>query len=322
MMIGSIPEEKALELYRQLVTARLLGDKLLEMSQNRVPTIPWVHLGTGEEAITLGICAHLRKDDYLKVTTRTRVCLFAKGMSLRDILATECTRDLPRVGGHYGYFAMEYGLICYSGTLGEDVPVCAGAALAAKLTKTDRVAVAIFGDGTGSRGSIHESMVAAAALKLPMVFVIENNQYAQGTPAQYSYAITDLADRAKAYGFPGVTVDGNDIVEVYEVAKEYIERARAGGGPGLIAAETFRLGGHTPQDRQSYRPKGEVEEWWKKDPLPRFQKTLMEAGMLAEGDVARMDEEIRAEVDAAAEEAQQVPFPTMEDYVKTAVAEL
>ena len=322
MMIGSIPEERALELYRHLVTARLVGDKLLEMSQNRVATIPWIHQGTGEEAIPIGICANLRKDDYLKVTTRTRVCLFAKGLSLRDVLATECTRDLPKVGGHYGYFDMDYGLICYSGTLGEDVPVCVGAALAAKLKKTDQVAVAIFGDGTANRGSIHESMVAAAALKLPIVFVIENNQYAQGTPAQYSYAIKDLADRAKAYGFPGVTVDGNDIVEVYEVSKEYIDRARAGGGPGLIAAETYRLGGHTPQDRQSYRPKGEVEEWWKKDPLPRFQKRLMEAGILTEGDVVRLDEEIGAEVDAAAEAAQQVPFPEMEDYVKTAVAEL
>ena len=322
MMIGSIPEEKALELYRHLVTARCLGGKLLEMSHNGVGTIPWIHQGLGEEAIPIGICANLRKDDYLKVTTRTRICLFAKGLSLRDVLATECTRDLPGVGGHYGYFDMDYGLICYSGTLGEDVPVCVGAALAAKLKKTDRVAVAIFGDGTANRGSIHESMVAAAALKLPVIFVIQNNQYAQGTSAQYSYAIKDLADRAKAYGFPGVTVDGNDIVEVYEVSKEYIERARAGGGPGLIAAETFRLVGHTPQDRQNYRPKGEVEEWWKADPLPRFQKRLMETGMLTEEDVARLDKEIRAEVDEAGEAAQQVPFPVIEDYIKTAVAEL
>lgn len=322
MMIGSIPEEKARTLYRQLVTARFLGDKLLEMAENQVPSIPWIHQGTGEEAIPIGICANLRKDDYLKVTTRTRVCLFAKGISLRDLLATECTRDLAKVGGSQGYFDMEHGLICYSGTLGEDVPVCAGAALAAKLQKTDKVAVAIFGDGTANRGSIHESMVAAAALKLPMVFVIQNNQYAQGTSMQTSYAIKDLADRARAYGFPGVTVDGNDIAEVYEVSKEYIDRARTGGGPGLIHAETYRLVGHDASDRQSYRPEGEIEKWRKADPLPRFRKRLMDAGILTEEDVARMDREIGAEVDAAAEQAQRVPFPIMENYVKTAVAEL
>jgi pyruvate dehydrogenase E1 component alpha subunit len=322
MTIGSIPKERLLELYRNLVTARLMGDKLYEMSRDRVGTIPWIHQGTGEEAIPIGICANLRQDDYLKVTTRTRVCTFAKGLSLRDVLASECTRDLPAVGGSYCYFDMDYGLVCYSGTLGEDVPVCVGAALAAKLRKTDKVTVAIFGDGTANRGSIHESMVVAAAWKLPIVFVIQNNQYGQGTSMRKSYAISDLADRAKAYGFPGVTVDGNDIVEVYEVSKEYIDRARSGGGPGLIAAETYRLVGHTPGDRQTYRPEGEVEEWRKADPLPRFRKRLMEMGMLTEGDVIRLDEEIGAEVDAAGKAAQQVPFPNMEEYVKTAVAEL
>jgi len=322
MMIGSIPEDKALMLYRQLVTARFLGDKLLEMSENRVPTIPWIHQGTGEEAIPIGICANLRKEDYLKVTTRTRVCLFAKGMSLRDILATECTRDLPKVGGHYGYCAMEYGLVCYSGTLGEDVAVCAGTALAAKLKKTDKVAVAIYGDGTANRGSIHESMVAAAALNLPMIFVLQNNQYAQGTSVNSSYGIKDHADRAKAYGFPGITVDGNDIAEVYEVSKEYIERARSGGGPGLIAAETFRLVGHDASDRQSYRPEGEIEEWRKADPIPRFGKKLIQAGILTEGRASQIDEEVRAEVEKAAEDAQQIPFPVPDDYFKTAVAEI
>ena len=296
MMIDDIPRERCLKLYRHLVTARFLGDKLLEMSENQVPTIPWIHQGTGEEAISIGICANLRKDDYLKLTTRTRVCLLAKGLSLRDILATECTRDLPKVGGHYGYFDMDYGLICYSGTLGEDVAVCAGAALAAKLQKTGKVAVAIFGDGTANRGSIHETMAAAAALELPMVFVIENNQYAMGTSIQTSYAIEDLSERARAYGFPGVTVDGNDIAEVYRVSKEYIDRARSGGGPGLIAAETYRLVGHDAADRQDYRPEGEIEEWRKADPLPRFRKALVAAGMLTEQDAAQLDKDALAGV--------------------------
>ena len=321
-MIEDIPKEKLLELYRNLATARQVGDKLLEMYNDGVEGIPWVHRSFGEEAIPIGICANLRKTDFLKVTTRTRVCLFAKGLSIRDVLATECHRDLPKVDGHYCYFDVDYGLVCYSGTLGEDVPVCVGAALAAKVKQTDQVTVAIFGDGTGNRGSIHESMAVAAAWKLPIVFVIQNNQYGFGTSVRKSYGIADLSDRAKAYGFPGVTVDGNDIIEVYEVSKEYIDRARNGGGPGLIAAETYRLSGHQEGDPQTYRPEGEPDEWLKKDPLPRYRKRLMEMDVLTEVDVSRMDEEIGVEVDRAAKEAAEVPHPTKEDYVKTAVAEL
>ncbi len=317
-----IPKEKLLEMYRNLLTARLLDVKMFEMYSAGGTGLAWVHRGTGEEAIPIAFLANLRKDDYFKPNFRTLFCNFAKGLSLRDVIATECQRAVVKAGGHPSRFSLEYGLLDSSGSLGEDVAIYVGAALSVKLRKTDQVAVCIFGDGAANRGPVHEAMVMAAFLKLPIVFVIQNNQYAVSMPSHKAYAIKDLSDRAKGYGFPGQTVDGNDIIAVYEVAKEYIDRARSGGGPGLIVAETYRLGGHFPGDPQIYRPKGEVEEWWEKDPLPRYCKSLMEIGVLTEGDVIRLDEEIKAEVDAAGEAAQQVPFPTMEDYVKTAVAEL
>jgi pyruvate dehydrogenase E1 component alpha subunit len=321
-MTEDISNDKLLELYRNLLTARLVGGKLFEMYTAGDSGIYGFHRGDGEEAIPVGICANLRKDDYIKVTTRTRFCLFAKGISLRDVIATECHRDLAKVGGHNIFFDFDYGIIPYSGTLGEDVPITTGAALAEKLKKSDRVAVAIFGDATGNRGSIHESMAVAAVWKLPIVFVIQNNQYGMGTSVRKSYAIKDLSDRAKAYGFSGITIDGNDIVEVYEVSKEYIERARRGGGSGLIVAETYRLFGHYVGDNQRYRPKGEADEWWKNDPLPRYTKRLIDMGLITEDYIDKLDKELKAEINKAAEAALAVPHITQQDYLKNAIAEL
>ena len=319
-MITDIPKEKLLELYRNLLTARLLANKLYEVYSTGSSGMVWLHRAEGEEAIMVGICANLRKDDYIKsATSRTRPLMFAKGIPLRDVFASECCRNISKVGGHNSFFDLEHGVALFTGTLGEDVPVITGMALAEKLKKTDSVSICLQGDGGASRGAVHESMVVAAAWKLPIVFVIENNQYGMGTAKSKVYAIQDLSDRAKAYGFPGVTIDGNDIIEVYEVSKEYIARARSGGGPGLIVAETYRLHGHMEGDPQIYRPKGEAEEWWKKDPLPRYAKRLMDMGILTQDDAARLEKEIKAEVDEAARAALQVPRWTKEDYLKTAV---
>jgi len=318
-----IPKEKLLEMYRNLLTARRLDGKLMEMFTDGAAGMPFPpHRGIGEEAIPIAVCANLRKDDYLKLTFRMDYCLFAKGLSLRDMIAGKFKRDVSKFGGHSIEIAPDYGLIGHMGALGENACIYTGTALSAKLRKTDQVCVCIFGDGEANRGPVHEAMVVAAAFKLPIVFGIQNNQYAVGTSVRESYAIKDLSDRAKAYGFPGQTVDGNDVTAVYEVSKEYIDRARSGGGPGLIAFETYRLRGHQEGDPQTYRPKGEVEEWWKKDPLPRYQKRLMDMGILTEKDVGNLEAEIKVEIDKAAEAALAVPGPNYEDYLKTAVSEL
>ena len=152
---------------------------------------------------------------------------------------------------------------------------------------------------------------------LPIVFLIQNNQYGNATPIGNSRLIENLSDSAKAYGFPGVTVDGNDIIEVYEVSKEFINRARSDGGPSLIEAKTYRLEGHSVADNQRYRPKGEVEEWWKRDPLPRYQKQLLEMGVITDEDVKKIDAEAKAEATQAGKDALEVPFITYEDQVRS-----
>jgi pyruvate dehydrogenase E1 component alpha subunit len=322
-VIQNIPKEILLKMYRDMVTGRKLDETFLTLSASGYFEKDLPHRGAGEEAVVAGICANLRKDDYIKVTTRTRPCLTAKGFSVRDVIATKAFKDARGVDGRCSYYDSEYGAVPYSGTLGEDVMVATGAALAAKLKKTDQVAVAIYGDGTGSRGSIHESMTFAAIWKLPVIFVVQNNQYAMGTAVGKNYAIKDLSDRAKAYGFPGASVDGNDVAAVYETSRKFIENARKGGGPALIDAETYRLYGHFEGDGQKYRPEGEIEEWMKRDPIPRYARQLIELGVLAKDDVDRIDKEIDAEIEEAVSAAGALPNWKIEDYLKNnAIAEL
>jgi pyruvate dehydrogenase E1 component alpha subunit len=314
-----IPKEKLLEMYRNLLTARRLDEKLYELYRAGMGGISGFHRGTGEEAIPLAICASLRKDDYLLLRTRCIPFLFAKGLSLRDVIACEFERDVPKAGGHstYAYIDPDFGILGRSHTLGEDIPIYTGAALSAKIRKTDQVSVITIGDGGASRGPVHEAMVVTAAWNLPIVFVIQNNQYAFGTSSRRDvYKIKDISDRAKGYGFPGQTVDGNDVIAVYEAVKEYVDRARSGGGPGLIAAETYRLRAHNEGDPQLYRPKGEAEEWWKKDPLPRYQKRLMDMGLLTGKDVSSLEAEIRAGLEEATEAALAIPRVSYDDYIK------
>ncbi len=314
-----IPKEKLLEMYRNLLTARRLYEKrdALYMGGKRVGFIG----GVGEEAITIAVCANLRKDDYYKPNFRALTLLFAKeGFTLTDALS-----------GNF-YSRPECGFLNWTLALGEDVPIYTGAALSAKLRKTDQVSVCTFGDGQANRGPIHEAMVVAAAWKLPIIFILQNNQYMGGTVYTKSYAAKDISDRAKGYGFPGQTVDGNDVTAAYEVIKEYVDRARSGGGPGLIVFETYRLSGYLSYSRsldeelrsrpEPYRTKDEIEEHWKKEPLARYQKRLMEMGILTEKDVSNFEEEIRKELEEAFEAASALPPRiSYEKFMKTAIAE-
>lgn len=318
-----IANEKLLEMHRNLLTARRLGEKLFEIFSAGGSGMPWIHRGLGEEAIPLAVCANLRKDDYLKLTFRLDYCLFAKGLSLMEVIASECMRDCSQLGRPRSpYFDPEFGLLAHTGAGGEEIPIYLGSAISIMLKKTDQVCVCVMGDGFANRGPVHESMVMAASWNLPIVFMIQNNQYGMGTSVKKVYKIEDLSDRAKAYGFPGETVDGNDIIATYEVVKKYVDRARNGGGPSLVVGETYRLAGHYEGDPQIYRPKGEVEEWWKKDPLPRYQKRLMEMGILTEKDVAELESTIKVQIEDAAKSALALPFASYENHLKTAIDEL
>ena len=318
----AIPKEKLLEMYRNLVRARALSEELYEVFTTEGSMMQGLHRGLGEESIPVAVIATLKKGDYYKPSgVRMHPYLFCReGFTMRDAIASECGRDLPKVGGHSTYVSPELGVIGKSGTLGEDGPMYLGAALSAMIRKSGQVTVYTCGDGTANRAPVHESMAVAAAWNLPIVFMIENNQYGMGTSVKKSYKIADLSDRAKGYGFPGQSVDGNDVIALYEVVKEYVDRARSGGGPGLIVAETYRLGQHSVgSDPQLYRPKGEAEEWWKRDSLPRYQKRLMEMDIITDEDVKKTDAEAKAEADKAGKDALATPFISYEDYVKSAL---
>ena len=310
----SISKEKHLSMYRNLVASRKLGETMYDLYRRGSGLGNFV-LGEGEEAIPVAICANLRRDDSFKPGFRQTPSLFAKeGYDLSDVFSGSL-------------FDAERGYIGFSLALGEDVGMYTGIALSAQIRKTNQVCVCVFGEGTASKGAIHEAMVIAAAWQLPIIFVLQNNKYCGGTRYSKVYRFDDLSERARGYGIPGRSVDGNDIVATYEVVKEFVDRARSGGGPGLIVAETYRLSPYFERAPgeiviEKYRPEGELEEARKHDPVPRYRKTLMDMGLLTDEDVRRIDDEIEKEIAKAMSDGRQRPRVEYEEYIQYAVAEL
>ncbi len=305
-------KEILLRLYRQLLTARGLGAELwARQAGDR-------HRGVGEEVIPIAFCNNLTETDCLCLNFRTYFCMFAKpGFTLVDTVA----HNMGKVGRKTRYFVPEYGMLRHSGTLGEMSVSYVGAAVTATIKKTDDIVVFIQGDGASNRAPTHEAMAVAGAWQLPIIFVIQNNRYGMGTSVEKSYNIEDLSLRGAGYGFPHERVDGNDMIAMYLVVKKHIERCRAGGGPSLIAADTWRLRPHYEGDPEIYRPKGEAEEWWKLEPLGRYQKELMDLGVLTQKDVDRLEEEVKAEIQEAFEEVDKLPARSgvYEQLQKTAI---
>jgi pyruvate dehydrogenase E1 component alpha subunit len=241
-----------------------------------------MHLAAGQEPVAVGVCAHLRQDDTVVGTHRPHHFAIAKDVPL-DRMAAEIFGKVTGLGrgkgGHMHLFDPEHNFAC-SGIIGASMPPACGAALAAKKMGKDWVAVAFFGEGAANQGSFHESLNLAALWKLPVVFVCEDNKWAISVEKSVATAIASNADRAAAYGMPGVRVEHNDALEVFEVAGEAVARARRGGGPSLLEVKTDRYLGHFQGDPEAYRPKGEVEELRKHDPVPALGAQLRERGLL------------------------------------------
>ena len=208
---------------------------------------------------------------------------------------------------------MDIGILGANGIVGAGIVVAGGAALSAQIKGTDQVAICFFGDGASNTTRFHEGINMAAVLKFPVVYIVENNTYAQKSRISDTCKVANLADRAAAYGIPGVTVDGNDVLAVYEAAGKAVARARKGEGPTLVECKTYRWYGHVEGDPQTYKPKGEVEEWKKKDPIPRFRNKLIEMGVLTEKEAAKIDQGILEEIDKAVKFAEESPLPDPEE---------
>jgi pyruvate dehydrogenase E1 component alpha subunit len=223
-------------------------------------------------------------------------------------------------GGSMHIADFSIGMLGATAVVGAGIPIATGAGLSIKLRETDQVVAGFFGDGASNQGTFHESINMAAIWSLPVIFVCENNLYAMGTRQSMVMKIENIADRAAAYGIPGVTVDGNDVLAVYEAAHKAVNRARHGEGPTLIECKTYRHKGHSRFDPATYRPKAEVEECLKKDPIPRFKAKLQKMGLLTEQEAEKMEQEANLAVEEAVKFAMESPYPAPEEALENVYA--
>lgn len=275
-----------------------------------------VHCYIGEEAIGVGVCAALRREDQIISNHRGHGHCIAKGADLKLMMAELYGRQTGYCKGKGGSMHIadfSIGMLGANGIVAGGIPIITGAGLAAQLDGKGRVAVSFFGDGASNAGPFHESINIAAQWKLPMLYVCENNLYGANTPAADTVSVGDVAARAAGYGIPGVIVDGNDVLAVFEVAQTAVERARAGDGPTLIECKTYRHRGHTERAGvPERRPLEEVAAWKKKDPIDRLRNSLHQQNELTEADFRKMDEEILQSIEDAAAFAEASPFPDPE----------
>jgi pyruvate dehydrogenase E1 component alpha subunit len=290
-----------LPLYRTMVTIRKFETLAGELfAAGKIPG--FIHLSIGQEASAVGVCSALRPDDYITTTHRGHGHVIAKGGDLKKMFAELMGRETGYCKGkggsmHIADFSL--GVLGANGVVAGGFPIIVGVGLSIKLRGTDQVAVCFFGDGASNRGPFHEALNMASIWKLPILFVCENNQYASTTSVNYSTSVKSVALRAKGYGIPGKSVDGNNILEVREVALEAVKRARHGEGPTLQENRTYRMRGHFEGDPQRYRSKEEVEGFIEKDPILQFQKLLKTKKLLH----GKKDAQIYAEIDNELKEA-------------------
>lgn len=270
------------------------------------------HLCQGQEAVSVGVCWDLHHTDQMTCTYRGHGAVLAKGAPLDGSFGEILGREIGLCGGKGGSMHLtdvSVGALGSNAIVGAHLPISVGSALSAQVQGRDDVSVAIFGDGSTNIGAFHESLNMAAIWKLPVVFVIENNQYGEYSPIASTTPITELVRRADSYGMPGVLVDGNDVVAVRAVMNDAVKRARDGGGPTLIEASTYRQVGHSRSDPGAYRPEGELEHWLKLDPIPRLADAMVSTGAATRDEVADIESSAHAEVLAALDRALASPTP-------------
>lgn len=301
-------------LYRFIVTTRFYEDKL-PILYRQGKLFGGVYRGSGNEAIAVGTAYALEPDDIIAPLHRDAGAHLVRGQTLRrmycNYMGRACGPSRGRDGNvHHGDMSLNIiGMISHLGT---SIPLAVGAALGKRMMGENVVAMTYIGDGGSSIGDFHEGLNFAAVHKAPFVLVIENNQYAYSTPNRLQFACENLSDRAVGYGIRGMKVFGNDVIQVYQAAREAVEWARSGKGPVLMECETMRMRGHSEHDPHEYVPAKMLEEWAKRDPVALYRKHLTSNGIFTAKQLAKIDEEVKAEVDDAADWAEQQPFPQPE----------
>ncbi len=315
-----VADRTLLEMFEMMTRIRLFEERVtLEYQRGDMPG--FVHTYIGAEAVAAGVCAHLSDDDLIASTHRGHGHSLAKGCSIAGMLAELYGRETGLCKGRGGSMHIadfEIGMLGANAIVGGSIGLATGGAFAQQVKGTSNVSVSFFGDGGAGQGILYESMNLASIWKLPVIYVCENNGWAESTPASYSQSVEDLSRRADGFGIPGHVVDGADAFAVHKVAGETIERARRGDGPSFIEAKIPRISAHYVGDTQKYRDQDDLAAARKRDPLERFQSELAAAGLLDEAEVEGIRAAIVEELDQGVAAAKADPWPTADgvtDYV-------
>jgi len=317
-----LSSEQLLEMFYWLKLVRAFDERLsVLVRQGKVRS--GVYTGIGQEAIIVGTCYGLRRDDYICPLHRDLGSFLMKGVEPGAMMA----QMFARMGGlskgrdsalHSG--VPELGIFGNTSMLGSNLPVAAGLAFTFKMEKTDSVVVAYFGEGASNVGDFHEALNFAGVHQLPILFVCENNQYAYSVPIERSMAIDDVADRAHSYGFDGVAINGNDVLAVYQTAQGALARARGGGGPTLLECKTYRWHGHSEHDKAFYRSEEELAMWKSRDPIPTFTTYLRARHVLDDDKLKEIEGRVKGVIDGAVEFAVNSADPVVADAISDVYA--
>jgi len=303
------------DIFRRMALLKANDERSRKVISNGRLVMPYYSY-RGQEVIPSAICANLTDDDYIVTIYRGIHDMLAKGMPLEKLWAEVAGRIDGTCKGKGGPMHLTYpekGIMVTTGIVGSSMPIANGIALGSQIKGNGRVAVANFGDGASNIGAFHESLNMASIWKLPVIFVCQNNRWGEHTAYHKSTAVPRIADRAAAYSMPGIHVDGNDPEAMYAAAHEAVERARAGEGPTLIEAMTYRFHGHVFGDADNYMDKDEKAKWVADDPYPRFRKKLVDDGIASEDELAAIEGEVEVALDKAVDYALASPFPSLDE---------
>jgi TPP-dependent pyruvate/acetoin dehydrogenase alpha subunit len=319
MADAAISKENLLGMYRTMQTIRQFESRVRDIfKEGKLPG--FVHVSIGEEASATGAAAALTKEDYITSTHRGHGHLIAKGGEVKPMMAElfgKKTGYCKGKGGSMHIANFSLGILGANGIVGAGLPLATGAALAAKVRGSSEVALCFFGDGASNEGTFHESLNIASSWKLPVVFLCENNLYGEFTAGKDVTSVKDIADRARGHDIPGVVLNGNDVVEVYEASCQAVERARKGEGPTLLECKTYRWEGHVVGEeallgKKSYRPADEIEAWKRRCPLITFEQRFV-PDTFSQAEVEAVQAEVAQSIDDAVQFAQDSPYPEPEE---------
>ncbi|MFX1521905.1 MAG: thiamine pyrophosphate-dependent dehydrogenase E1 component subunit alpha [Promethearchaeota archaeon] len=314
MIEKDLPKElssgQLINLYRKMLLIREFEGRITK-DFGKIRS-PFVHTYTGEEAIAVGACAAITDEDYITSTHRGHGHFIAKGGSTTSLMAEIFGKEdgiCKGRGGSMHVADFSKNILGANGIVGAGPPLALGVALASKLRNEDKVVLSFFGDGAANQGMLHESMNLAGAWKLPVIFILENNLYGWSTPVHRATAISDFCFRAKGYGMEGYSIDGNDVIEVYETTKKAVELAREGGGPSLIECKTYRWQGQTVTDPDIYRSEEEKREWKNKCPIERFKTRLIRGEVIDKTLIQKIEEDTLEEIELSFKFSRKSPKP-------------